>query len=182
MGQFPQDGSKCGILILFSSAVTEQFYFYILFILLLTSQDQGQGLASDHQTDALVQEIKGWKERRVLHIMTLRPMSSCQCQCQCQWGMGKVLHQTDALVQEMKGWKERKVTRWITDLGLRSYTTQTCTLSRPSSICIKTNNQTRRTHGNEGRCKGQGSLFFPKIIFFSKTQYSRFEIFLRMQM
>ena len=56
MGQFPQDGSKCGIFNFFSSAVTEQFDFYIL---LFTSQDQGQGLASDHQTDALVQEIKG---------------------------------------------------------------------------------------------------------------------------
>ena len=85
----------------------------------------------------------------------LRPMSSCQCQCQCQWGMGKVLHQTDALVQEMKGWKGRRVTRWITDLGFRSYITQTCTLSRLSSIFIKTNNQTRRTHVNEGRCKGK---------------------------
>ena len=135
VGQFHQDGSKCGILNFFSSAVTERFDFYILFIILFTSQDQGQGLASD-QTDALVQEIKGWKERRVLHIMTLRPMSSCQCQCQCQWGMGKVLHQTDALVQEMKGWKERRVTRWITDLGFRSYITQTCTLSRLSSIFI----------------------------------------------
>ena len=138
MGQFPQDGSKCGIL-----------------ICLALLWPNGQGLASDHQTDALVQEIKGWKERRVLHIMTLRPMSSCQCQCQCQWGMGKVLHQTDALVQEMKGWKERRVTRWITDLGFRSYITQTCTLSRLSSIFIKTNNQTRRTHVNEGRCKGK---------------------------
>ena len=130
----------------------KMWYFWFFLALLWPN---GQGLASDHQTDALVREIKGWKERRVLHIMTLRPMSSCQCQCQCQWGMGKVLHQTDALVQEMKGWKERRVTRWITDLGSRSYTTQTCTLSRPPSICIKTNNQTRRTHGNEGRCKGK---------------------------